>query len=137
MTLIDPPRSIKKFVNSLHNLTGLGLVVAETNINLASWLQRIESASESVTINKISTSGIKSSDYSSARLSIVGSKDVREPISKMLEDRSYVIDNASFYATFDGLDFRCEISKTGSMKIVSINSERTLTLLKDSLENSL
>ena len=73
-----------------------------------------------MTINKISTSGIKSSDYSSARLSIVGSKDVREPISKMLEDRSYVIDNASFYATFDGLDFRCEISKTGSMKIVSI-----------------
>ena len=137
LTLIEPPRSIKKFVNALHDLTGLGLVVSEATVNIGSWLSRIEDATQLMTITKINTSGITSSDYSTARLSIVGSKDVRGPINEMLKDRDYIIDGASFFATSDGLDFRCEISKTGSMKIASINAERTLALLRESLECTL
>ena len=136
LTLIEPPRSLKKFANALHDLTGLGLVLSETNLELKSWLQRIEERVDQLTITKVAVSGIKASDFSLAKLSIMGSKDVRESMSKMLNDRFHILDSVVFTAEFDGLDFRCELSKTGSFKVFSINTQRVISILKESLDSS-
>lgn len=136
MMIIEPPRSLKKFTNALHELTGLGLVISEGNIDLSDWIKNIEELADSFTVKKVATSGIKSSDYSSAKLSITGSRDVRETLLAMLENKRHLVEYVTFEANFEGLQAKCELSRTGSCKLITQNSDQILLMLKKSLIKS-
>lgn len=136
MLVIEPPRSLRKFINSLHDLTGLGLVISEANINLAEWVSQIEQKADEFSMKRISTSGIKSSEYSTAKLSIAGTKDVRHALSEMLANKRYLIDSIRFEAEFDGLGVKSELTKSGACKLISANTSTILTTLRESLQLS-
>lgn len=130
----EPPRSLRKFTNKLHKLTGLGLVLSEININPSEWVNEIEEKSQKFKITQISCCGIRASKDSVAKLAITGSNDVRYDFSKLIADKRYMMESIKFEAEFDNLPVKGELTRTGSCKIRSPNVPVILEGLRISLE---
>ncbi|RZG17396.1 hypothetical protein EXT47_02775 [Pseudoalteromonas sp. CO342X] len=136
LVILDPPRSLRKFINKLHEITGLGLVISELNISLEKWLTLIEESATDVKLLQISSYGIRTSQNSTAKVSVTGTKDVKEAFSSLVRDKRYLVDSIKFEACFDSLIVSGEITKTGVCRLKTSNSTFTLDILRESLEKS-
>lgn len=136
MYISEPPRSLRKFSNKLHCLTGLGLVLSEVNVAPERWLGLIEDCADSIRILQISSYGIRTSQSSAAKILVAGTKDVREAFSSMVADKRYLVDSIKFEAEFESLVVKGELTKSGVCRLKSPNMSFILDKLRNSLEKS-
>ncbi|SHF37980.1 hypothetical protein SAMN02745753_01839 [Marinomonas polaris DSM 16579] len=136
MYISEPPRSLRKFSNKLHSLTGLGLVLSELNVAPERWLGLIEEEAEKVKILQISAYGIRASLNSTAKIVVSGKTDVREAFAELVSDKRYLTDSIKFEAEFEGMTVKGELTKSGSCKLTSPNLSFVLEKLRGSLEKS-
>lgn len=134
LLIMEPPRSLRKFVNKLHDLTGLGLVISELNVCPKDWLLAIEKQADTTQVLQISAFGIKSSQTSTAKISVKGSSDVREAFSSIISNRRYLIDSIMFESNFGSLTVKGELTKVGGGRIKTTNSAFALDIFRDALE---
>lgn len=133
MYVIDPPRSLRKFINALHDLTGLGLVMSELNVSPKLWLELIESDAMSVKILQISTYGIKVSKDAIAKIIVTGKSDVKPAFLDIMPNKKYLIDSVKFTADFDDLSVVGELTKSGMCRLQSANRDFILEKLRSAL----
>ncbi|WP_067221117.1 hypothetical protein [Marinomonas gallaica] len=137
MYISEPPRSLKKFSNKLHSLTGLGLVLSELSVAPECWLRRIEEEADEVKIFQISSYGIRTSLNSTAKIVVSGKTDVREAFAELVSDKRYLTDSIKFEAEFEGMTVKGELTKSGSCRLTSPNLSFVLEKLRASLEKSI
>ena len=136
MYISEPPRSLRKFSNKLHSLTGLGLVLSELNVAPDRWLGLIEEEADKVKILQISAYGIRTSLNSTAKVSVSGTADVREAFAELISNKNYLTDSIKFEAEFEGMTVKGELTKSGICRLVSPNLRFILEKLRVSLEKS-
>jgi len=132
----NPPRTLRKFLNQLHQMTGFGLVVSEIEVDPELWIRAIGKACNSLHILQINSSGIRASQTSSAKISITGTKDVRASFEKMISDKRYMVESMKFEAMFGELEVKGEILRNGTCKFKTANSDLILEKLRRALEVS-
>lgn len=136
MYITNPPRSLKKFLNKLHNMTGLGFVLSEISVALENWTNLLEKEANYLNIVHLSSYGIRISKDSTAQVIVRGINDVRSELSSIVLNKKYFIDSVKFNAEFDNLEVVGELSKSGGCKLKSANSNFILELLRNTLEQS-
>ncbi|ELH4807165.1 hypothetical protein Q9X96_000135 [Vibrio vulnificus] len=136
MYVLEPPRSLRKFINKVRNLVGLGVIVSEVNVSPKLWLELIEKEADFVRIFQISTCGIKASNDASANVVVTGKGDVKAAFFDLVGDRRYLVDSVKFEASFDELSIKGELTKTGACRIKSPNANFVLDKLRESLAHS-
>ncbi|MGI2159757.1 hypothetical protein [Shewanella baltica] len=136
MYISEPPRSLRKFSNKLHGLTGLGLVLSELNVAPERWLGLIEEEADNLRILQISSYGIRTSLNSTAKITVSGTADVREAFAELVSDKRYLTDSIKFEAEFEGMTVKGELTKSGVCKLNSPNLNFILEKLRSSLEKS-
>lgn len=104
--LIDPPRSLRKFISRMHSLLGLGLELSDISVDPLVWLQRIESITSDVVVSNISSSGIRVQKDGLAKISVSGKKDIRHEFSNLVGGKNRNIDTIKF----SGFLNECNIS---------------------------
>lgn len=133
MYVLDPPRSLRKFVNKVHSLTGLGLIVSELNVSPKLWLELIEKEADSLRIFQISTYGIRASSDATAKVVVTGKTDVKTAFLDLVLDKRYLVDSVKFDADFDGLLVKGELTKSGVCRLKSANGNFILEKLRAAL----
>lgn len=136
MYISEPPRSLRKFSNKLHSLTGLGLVLSELNVAPERWLGLIEKEADKVSILQISAYGIRTSQSSTAKIAVTGTDDIRAAFADLVSDKRYLTDSIKFEAVFQGMTVKGELTKAGVCRLKSPNLSFILEKLRDSLEKS-
>ncbi|MBY8157085.1 hypothetical protein KW508_03540 [Vibrio fluvialis] len=137
MFVLDPPRSLRKFINKIHSLTGLGVTISEVNVSPKVWLDLIEKEADLVRIFQISTCGINASSDASANVVVTGKNDVTKAFFDLIGDRRYIVDSVKFEAFFDTLPVKGELTKSGTSRIKTINGTFVLEKLRESLAMSI
>lgn len=136
MYISEPPRSLRKFSNKLHGMTGLGLVLSELNVAPERWLEHLEDEADNVRILQISSYGIRTSMNSTAKITVSGSDDVREAFAELVFDKRYLTDSIKFEAEFEGMTVKGELTKSGVCRLNSPNLSFILEKLRNSLAKS-
>lgn len=136
MYISEPPRSLRKFVNELHHLTGFGLVLSEVNISPEQWLKAVEGSADVVTILEISSYGIRTSQNSTAKVSVGGTSDIRAAFIDMMRGKRYLVDSVKFKAEYESLIVKGELTKTGICRLKSSNTNFILEKLRGALEKA-
>lgn len=116
LELINPPRGIKPFINNLHKITGLGLVISEIDIDPLKWLEDIEN-SHKCTVNSILASGIKEEKNGIAKISMSGINDIRNEFSTFIGNRDHNIDSVKLSLVLDNEVYKLELYKNSVSKI--------------------
>lgn len=136
MYVLDPPRSLRKFINKVHSLTGLGLIISELNVSPKLWLELIEREADLVRIFQMSTYGIRVSDDATAKIVVTGKADVKATFLELVSDKRYLVDGVKFDADFDGLLIKGELTKSGACRLKSANGNFILEKLRAALAQS-
>ena len=132
--IVTPPRSLRKFINALREITGFGLIVSEPSVDPQSWLRALTKVVDNLELVNIRSSGIKASDYASAKLEISGSRDVTEAYRIMLDGKRHTVDSLKFIGDKDGYKFSGEIGKRANLKLNGKGSPELLQLLSKQLD---
>ncbi|EMI4223255.1 MULTISPECIES: hypothetical protein [Vibrio harveyi group] len=136
MFVLEPPRSLRKFINRIHNLTGFGIVFSEVNVSPQLWLELIEREADLVRVFQISASGIKAASDASASFVVTGKSDVKKAFFDLIGDKRYLVDSVKFEAYFDEITIKGELTKFGVSRVKSTNSTFVLEKLRESLAQS-
>ncbi len=136
MYITNPPRSLRKFLNKLHGMTGLGFVLSEVNITPESWINCLESAADSFSVTQLSSYGIRVSQGSTAKVIVTGVDDIRGGFLSIVSEKKYLVDSVKFKAEFDGLEVLGELTKLGICRLKSPNINIVLDKLREALEKS-
>lgn len=137
LCLIDPPRSLRKFTNCLHDMLGLGLVIAEPSVSPDQWLNEIEKHASSVIVNHISSFGIHTPSDSLARIAVTGHRDVRNDFYELIGSMQHKVDCIKFVINYkNGVNAHGELTKTGACKIKCIDTTFILDEFRKTLELS-
>lgn len=135
LQILNPPRSIRKFISKLYELVGLGLVVSDININPLDWLKELEKETESLLVKHISSYGIKTKTNGLARVAVSGKKDIRDDFDDILKCKMYKIDCVKFISNYPNQpEITGELTNTASSKIKAPNQSFVLEKLRCSLE---
>lgn len=134
MYISNPPRTLRKFTNILHELTGIGLVLSEIDQDPIVWLENIERDADSFSILQVSAFGIRTSPSSTAKIIVTGSSEVRETFSELVNSKRYVIDCVRFEASFGELVVKGELTKNGVCRIKALNTKFFLSILRESID---
>lgn len=137
MYITNPPRSLRKFLNKLHSMTGLGFVLSEVCVAPERWVNSLEISSNYLNITQLSSYGIRLSQFTTAKVSVTGSKDIRADFASIVSNKRYSVDSVKFKAEFDNLEVIGELTKLGACKLKSANVNLVLDKLREALEISL
>jgi len=132
LEIINPPRTIKPFLNSLHKKIGLGLVVSDIQVNPLTWLQAIERKNPCI-VNSILASGIKAESNGIAKLSMSGLKDIRNEFYNFLKEKESNIDCVKASISLDNISYKVELFKNSTSTMPS----QSIDILKEILASSL
>jgi hypothetical protein len=135
LCIIEPPRSLRKFLAKLHSLLGLGVVIADITIDPLKWLQQIENQLGITTITHISSFGIHTPVGGLAKISVSGKKDIRADFEELISTRRHKIENVKFELKYSNdIQALVELTKTGSCKLKSYNHNEILEKFRLCLE---
>ncbi|PVZ69723.1 hypothetical protein [Pelagibaculum spongiae] len=135
LCITEPPRSLRKFLAKLHNLLGLGVVVADIDVDPLKWLQQIESQLGRTTITHISSLGIHTPVGGLAKISVSGKKDIRTDFEELISNRRHKIDNVKFNLKYSNdIQALVELTGAGSCKLKSYNHKEILEKFRLCLE---
>jgi len=135
MYITNPPRSLRKFLNKLHDMTGLGLVLSEVNVAPERWVGYLERSADSLKVTQLSSYGIRVSQGASAKVTVNGINDIRDDFSTIISDKRYLVDSVKFKADFGSLELLCELTRRGGGRLKSANVNFVLDKLREALEN--
>ena len=96
LSIIDPPRSIKNFINILHEISGIGLSVSEVTIDPLIWLHSIENSIGKQDVTKIMASDINIHNKGLAKIEVVGKNDIRKEFTKFIQDKYHKVSSVKF-----------------------------------------
>jgi hypothetical protein len=138
LCILDPPKSIRKFVNKLHDMIGFGLVISELNIDPLETILQLEKQSFSITLKKISSFGIKTGVDNLAKISVSGTKDVRKDFFELVKEKYYRLDLIKFVMLDEQKQdlATCEMTKSGLCKLLTDRPSFILAQLRVALEDS-
>lgn len=136
MYITNPPRSLRKFLNKLHDMTGLGLVLSEVNVVPERWVSYLERSSDSLKVTQLSSYGIRVSQGATAKITVNGIKDIRDDFTTIISDKRYLIDSIKFKAEFGSLELLCELTRLGVCRLRSGNVNFVLDKLREALERA-
>ncbi len=137
MYVTNPPRSLRKFLNKLHEMTGLGLVLSEINVPPERWVGYLERSADSLTVTQLSSYGIRVSQVATAKVTVNGIGDIRDDFTTIISDKQYLVDTVKFKAEFDSLELLCELTKLGGCRLKSANVNFMLDKLRVALDGAL
>lgn len=137
LCITEPPRSLRKFINCLHDILGLGLVVAEMTVCPDKWLSEIEKRGTNLTVTKLSSFGINTPHESLAKIAVTAKKDVRNDFYELIGQRQHKVDCVCFSIDYSNdIHAACELLKTGACKVKSSSPSFVLDELRHTLEAS-
>lgn len=135
LSITDPPRSLRKFINEIRSMVGLGVVVADINFDIEKWISEIESRNCILTIDNISCYGVRTKFDCLAKINVKGTTDVRRDLEALLDGKTYKLDSLKFRIEFEnGVSANGELTKTGSCKFSTSSTTFFTKQLRDSLE---
>ncbi|MEZ8532530.1 hypothetical protein AB9R81_07965 [Vibrio cyclitrophicus] len=137
MYVTNPPRSLRKFLNKLHDMTGLGLVLSEVNVAPELWVGYLEHSADSLKVTQLSSYGIRISQGATAKVTVNGIKDIRDDFTTIISDKRYLVDSVKFKAEFDNLELLCELTRLGVCRLKSANVNFMLDKLREALDGAL
>ncbi|OOE87115.1 hypothetical protein BZG73_02640 [Salinivibrio siamensis] len=137
MYITNPPRSLRKFLNKLHDIIGLGLVLSEVNVAPEQWVSYLEHSTDSLKVTRLSSYGIRVSHGATAKVTVNGVKDIRRDFTTIIADKRYLIDSAKFKAEFGSLELLCEFTRLGVCRLKTANVSFVLDKVREALERAL
>jgi len=134
LELINPSRSIKKFLSIIQGMVGLGLVLSEVKISPIDWLQSIEQEKK-CEVKTIQASGIKANENGVAKVSISGVKDIREEFNNFIDGKKHTVDCVKFTLVLNDTLCKLELYKNSTAKITSPYFDELQKIVRNSLLN--
>jgi hypothetical protein len=132
LELINPPRGIRFFLNSLQKIIGFGLVISEIKINPLDWLYTIEKHGK-CNVNIIVASGIKAHKNGVAKVTLSGISDIRNEFNNFIKDEKHTIDCIKLTLIINKSICKLELYKNASAKIALAYFDEVEILVKKSL----
>lgn len=130
ITIFEPPRTLRSFMSKMHELFGLGVVIAELKVKPLHWLDEIKSDFDKVTVKHISAFGMRVPPNGLAKLSVSGKADIRQEFNSLVGSNFHSIDCVKFECRFQDVFYSVELNKTGSLKIKNNPPDDMLELCK-------
>ena len=132
LKIINPPSSLKGFVNSLVSLCDNDFSISKIIFNVEhifKWLSSYKKINRCV-VNKVFVSGVSIDSKSSAKISISSEGDAYEALKSKYKKNDYVIDKMQMRCRFKSEDNNLSVSSSGSlvcsMELVPVIKEYVL-----------
>lgn len=134
LELIDPPRHISLFRDSLSSACDFEVSFSTVRVDVVNWSINIERLiEEPIVISSIQISDIYLSDDVSATVLLDGSRDVRTFIDQVVDGKSYFVDKLKL-STKSGI--RLILSRTGAAAFGSVSLDRMIVAARRSLAST-
>ncbi len=137
LILMEPPRSLRPFINKLRSLVGLGLELADVTLKPLEWCDFVESEVERVEVTNISAYGITVPPHGLAKITVSGKKDIRSEFDKTINNRTYLVDSVKFTFEYNSSKPTIELTKSGAARITGYCDENLVSLLTNSMLHQL
>lgn len=124
----NPPRTLKSFIAKMHELFGLGVVLAELKVEVSAWFNEIKKELDKVEVKHISAYGISVKPHGLAKLSVSGKVDIQEEFNTMVKNHQHKIDVIKFDFIYDNSEFQLELNKAAGIRLKGNQSEEVLSL---------
>lgn len=93
LLIFKPPINYRKLINQLAQLADYTIAIENKNVNLLRWLELLENKNLKGTVIKANIHPINYDNYTTGKLSLASSVDLREKIDKLLSGNSFTIKN--------------------------------------------
>lgn len=135
MCVIDPPRSLRKFITKLHNILGLGFILSDIIVNPLDWADSVAKRVGKITVTHISSSGIRTGHGGLAKISVSSKKDSREDFNDMVDNRRHSIDTVKFeLKNEESQNITCEMTRFAIFKVKGYGGSELVQKLRRCLQ---
>lgn len=142
LSVINPPKTIKSFVDFMQEITDFSIYFSTLNIDINVFIETLK-RTRHVTLLKagrVKASGITVNDNSKASIELVSKANALNDIETLTASRKYSLDKIKASAHIDDKVVSFELSKSGSISISEeyseIASTSILNYIKESYENN-
>jgi hypothetical protein len=118
MELWDAPRSTTGYISQLVELNNFEVTITPLSVDLLQWVAGIEANIQTkVTIDSLQISGLEVESGVTARILIVGDRDVKDAAQKIARGKKFELDRVHLRFASPSDPVRIHLSRTGTMKV--------------------
>lgn len=114
--LIDPPRSVKLFINRLAQVMDFQVAIDSVQIRPEEWIEGLIASGLDLERNGAELSEVSVSEHTSAKIVFHSKKDIAHDIEDFLAGRAFSIDRIAVLFTDGRLKVQAQLSSDGSAK---------------------
>lgn len=129
----DAPRGINGFLNQLAFYLNFSLAIEPIEIDLSDWFKVLQDNVDSIEVSGALISNISLSNAVSAKISVVGTNEVRPLIKNLTGKYSYVFSKFHVEGIYCSQSFKCDLIADGRANILSGVEEEISEILRRSL----
>ena len=130
--VIDPPRSLSRFISALSDAIQTNITIVNVDIDLTNFIELLFKQLNKAKITMVDCSNIVINFNTSAKLTINGADDVRQSLNELLVLRKHTIDKARItFMNNAGTQSWFDITSKGTAKIADSDAENLLPMLKE------
>lgn len=135
LLLIDPARSLSHLLTNLAKAADFDASISDLDVDLSAWINCIVTSSDFL-VSSLVCSSISLRSGALAKMHVVGERDVRADMEKLLAGRKATIEKASLRFESEQ-DIQVEMRRTATVKFSESYERMLLPVFQDSLSRCL